>query len=556
MTTPTATASVTIVGAGTCTITANQAASTNYNAAPQAMQSFSIAKAPTQFTVAAQTFVSFGSTPAISGTLNRGPGFTSVFPASGVTATLKKNGVAVVSPNNPYSPASNPPNGAFTVSDAGIVPDDYTVTFDFTGNANFLAAPSITTALRVEGFSNAPNMSVGRAGHSSTLMNDGNVLVVGGDDGTGVPPGTPSPTAIAEVYCTAVAGPTCTSAGDVGTFKAVGSLNTARFGHTATLLFDGTVLVAGGITDATSDPTANAEVYCTAVAGPLCTAPSDVGKFKTVATAMQTARAGHTATLLPDNTVLLVGGVVSSSGPPTNTSEVYCTAMTGPVCTLPADVGKFKSAASMATPRDSHTATLLADGTVLVTGGEIDAAGNPTNTAEVYCTAVAGPLCTAPVDVGSFKPAASAMSSARSIHTASLLADGRVLVAGGVNALPNSTTATADVYCAAIGGPCAAADGTFKPVGDLATARAFHAAALLKDGFALVAGGLDASSVTLKSSELFDPTGNSFVGSGPMSVARSLPAATRLPDGRLLVTGGRTGGGTVVNSAELYNGPY
>ena len=75
-----------------------------------------------QFTVAPSTFVSFGSTPSISGTLNR-PLNPAVFPASGVTATLKKNGVIVVSPNNPYTPSSTPPNGAFTVSDAGIVPE-------------------------------------------------------------------------------------------------------------------------------------------------------------------------------------------------------------------------------------------------------------------------------------------------------------------------------------------------------------------------------------------------------------------------------------------------
>ena len=154
---------------------------------------------------------------------------------------------------------------------------------------------------------------------------------------------------------------------------------------------------------------------------------------------MSVAHAGHTATLLGDNTVLLVAGVVDNVNPPTNASEVYCTAVTGPVCTLPADVGKFKSAASMTTPRDSHTATPLADGTVLVTGGEINVAGDPTNTAEVYCTAVVGPLCTAPADVGTFKPAASTMSSARSIHTATLLSDGRVLVAGGDDASLNST---------------------------------------------------------------------------------------------------------------------
>ncbi len=313
------------------------------------------------------------------------------------------------------------------------------------------------------------------------------------------------------------------------------------------------MLVAGGIVDATFDPTANAEVYCTAVAGPLCTAPADVGTWKTVATAMQTARAGHTATLLGDNTVLLVGGVVDNVNPPTNASEVYCTAVTGPVCTLPADVGKFKSAASMATARDSHTATLLADGTVLVTGGEIDAGGTPTNAAEIYCSAIGGPCAIAD---GSFKPAGNTMSSERSIHTATLLADGRVLVAGGDDTSLNST-ASADVYCPLVVANCLAADvGKFKAVGSLVTARAFHASALLTDGFAVVAGGLDAASAALKSSELFDPAANNFAASGPMSVARS--SRGDVAAGRPRAGDGRKDdvGGTVVNSAELYNGPF
>ena len=190
----------------------------------------------------------------------------------------------------------------------------------------------LTTALRVEGFSNTATMSVARAGHSSTLLNDGNVLVAGGVfDGTGVP------TATAEIYC-AVISPLC-SAAEIGTFKPTGSMAAGpRAGQAATLLFDGTVLITGGFIDAAGTPTATSEVYCTAVSAN-CTAPQ-VGTFKSVAP-MTTARAAHTATLLPDHTVVIAGGYDRTAGfPPSVSAEIYCAATSG-VCGVP-DVGSFK----------------------------------------------------------------------------------------------------------------------------------------------------------------------------------------------------------------------
>ena len=411
--------------------------------------------------------------------------------------------------------------------------------------AALLASPAALAADPTGSWRPAGSTSLEHNGHTATLLADGTVLVAGGFfDGTGVP------TWSAELYCL-VTSAICT-ASDVGKFRALANMANARAGHTATLLADGTVLVAGGFFDATGTPTPSVEVYCAAVAGPQCTLPSDVGTFKVVS-AMSTPRADHTATLLSNNTVLVAGGLTDAVNPPTNTSEIFCASVGGP-CTA-AD-GTFQPSGNMATSRDSHTATLLADGTVLVAGGQIDASGTPTNTAEIYCAAIAGSLCTSPSDVSTFK-VTSSMFSARAVHTASLLEDGRVLVAGGYD-LTGAPTASADVYCVAVvAGSCSASDvGTFKPVGDLVTGRANQTSTLLADGRVLAAGGVPDATSALATSELFDPSIAAFATGAVMASPRSDHASIRLPDGRVLVMGGRNAQpGTVLSSTELYNGP-
>jgi hypothetical protein len=354
--------------------------------------------------------------------------------------------------------------------------------------------------------------------------------------------------ATAEVYCSTASGPCALP--DVGSFKLLAAgMGTARAAHTATLLADGTVLVAGGF-DATGTPAATAELYCAVTAGPPCTAPN-VGTFQPVAVNMGSARMAHTATLLPDNTVLVAGGNDASTPtfPPTATAELYCTGLSA-ICGA-GDIGKFKATTgTMGTARGSHTATLLTDGTVLIAGGEVDDLGNNTNTADIYCAA-AGPCGVA----GTFTASTNNMGSNRSAHTASLLQDGRVVVAGGYDAVATATV-NVDLYCASAAGSCAGNLGKFVSAGPLAAGRANQTSTLLTDGWVVAAGGVDASSAVLASSELFDPAIAAFAAGGTMSSPRSGHAATRLGDGRVLVTGGRNGlPGTVLNTAEYYNGP-
>jgi hypothetical protein len=330
---------------------------------------------------------------------------------------------------------------------------------------------------------------------------------------------------------------------------------TPRYGFTSTLLGDGTVLIAGGGVDNAGTPTPKAELFCavTPPTGP-CATPTLLNNFVPLA-GMGTARAAHAATLLPDGTVLVTGGYDASTSP-VATAEVYCAAISaaGGPCAA-ADYTFKPTAGAMATPRDSHTSTLLPDGTVLVAGGEIDGSGTPTKSAEVYCSATSAPGGPCAAADFTFRPAANLMSSERSVHTATmlLLTDGRVLVAGGYD-LTDKPTASNDTYCpSALPGFCASNAFKFAPVGNLATPRANQTATLLTDGWALLVGGRDTGGAQLATSELFDPGANLSALGASMATARSGHAATRLQDGRVLVTGGSTPPNTVVKSAELYS---
>jgi hypothetical protein len=131
------------------------------------------------------------------------------------------------------------------------------------------------------------------------LLTDGNVLVVGGVDVSN----TVLPSA--EIYCVVASGPCLATDMFVPT---AGPLSQMRYGHTATLLADGNVLIAGGATDTAGTPTDIAEIYCASSPPAAPCAAGDVGKFKTIATAMVAKRSAHTATALNDGTVLLAGG--------------------------------------------------------------------------------------------------------------------------------------------------------------------------------------------------------------------------------------------------------
>jgi Galactose oxidase, central domain/Kelch motif len=233
---------------------------------------------------------------------------------------------------------------------------------------------------------------------------------------------------------------------------------------------------------------------------------------------MGTPRTAHAATLLSNGSVLVTGGYSDVGG--FATAELY-----------DPNSGTFSPTGSMQTGRFSHTATLLStlqpNGLkVLVAGG-----GDGIATAELFDPSS-----------GTFTPTGS-MITARWIQTATLLNDGTVLVAGGADT-EEQPLASAELY--------EPSSGTFKATGSMATARFGHTATLLNDGRVLVTGGTGSNGRSIATAELFDPTSGTFTPTGSMNVPRYQHTATLLKGGKVLVTGGTTTT-TATATAELYD---
>lgn len=185
-----------------------------------------------------------------------------------------------------------------------------------------------------------------------------------------------------------------------------------------------------------------------------------------------------------------------------------------------ASSGAWFPTAPLNEPR-SHfpTATRLADGRVLVTGGAGGAdSGVPLRSAEIYDPAENTWSLAAPMD------------SARHFHSATLLANGRVLVAGGNNGI--AFLSSAAIYDPAL--------NTWSSTGDMITPRDSHTATALADGRVLVAGGSGATGL-LSSAEIYDPVQGKWLDAGSMSLPRVAHSASLLSNGRVLAAGGQGG---------------
>jgi N-acetylneuraminic acid mutarotase len=301
------------------------------------------------------------------------------------------------------------------------------------------AVPSPTVVRpRAASWSVTGSMVTPRAGHTATLLPDGKVLVAGGD---GLVEGVS--TASAELYDPST-----------GAWTATGTMLTPRQDATATLLPDGKVLVAGGGRQATEFTwLASAELY-------------DPGTGAWTATGtMLTPRQGGTATLLRDGKVLVAGGwangSASASGPVLASAELYDPGS-----------GTWSVTGSMVRPRAGHTATLLPDGKVLVAGGN-----NPTETVSVLASAEL-------YDPGSGSWTATANMLTTGVgFTATLLLDGEVLVAGGL--VSTGGLSSAELTSAELYDP---GSGSWTATASMLTLCADHTATLLRDGSVLVAG--------------------------------------------------------------------
>jgi hypothetical protein len=280
----------------------------------------------------------------------------------------------------------------------------------------------------------------------------------------------------------------------VGTVTPATSMLEPRSGQTATLLPDGKVLIAGGMRR-NQDFYKSAELYDPAT-----------GKFQPTGE-MAERRVGHIAVLLRSGKVLIAGGWVGHVT--TDSAELYDPA-----------TGKFAAIAKLTARRGEPRATMLANGDVLITGGDDhDGPSGHLASAELFRAATL-----------SFH-ATGVMHHARVAHTATLLNDGKVLIAGGHG---ESLTASAELYDPKT--------ETFSETGSLLTARCKHTAGLLPDGRVLIAAGSNELgwSGNLNSAEVYDPHTGKFAPTSSMNDSRfKLPQeAEQLQDGKLLVAGG------------------
>lgn len=322
-------------------------------------------------------------------------------------------------------------------------------------------------------------ISVARFLQTATLLNNGNVLLVGGL--TSDMPNTTSDAV--DIY-----NPVSDS-WSAGTF-----LQTSRFAHTATLMVNGKVLVAGG--------------WSSAIGG------NGLDSVHIYDPATDTWAVGASMPVGVDylNAVLLPNGLVAAIGGNTNVSvnnvSLYNylsdTWTAGPV---------------MITARHSAGVVLLPDQEVLViAGGATAVVGGRTNAVERFDFA------------DGFWKAANPMNVPRTYFTTTTLANGKVLAAGGSNVGLNTPTNQCEIYDPAT--------GNWTLTGNMTSVRYYHSATLLPDGRVFVAGGETAPSTYITSCEIYDPGTGLWTAATPMATIKSLRhTSTLLFDGKVLVAG-------------------
>jgi N-acetylneuraminic acid mutarotase len=331
-------------------------------------------------------------------------------------------------------------------------------------------------------------------GHTSTLLKNGKVLLVGGFT---VKNPCCVATTNAELYDP-----------ETGQWNATGSLKTPRSRHIAVRLADGKVLVAGGNTTGSYTFLNSAEIY-----------DPDTGLWSSTGS-LNGGRAGHQAMVLADGKVLIAGGEVFQSGRWFNykTAELY-----------DPTTGGWSSAGTMNHAHNQFAAVLLANGKVLVISGWSDVSSDMwlQRSTELY-----DPITRSWTLTGD-------LMIARAYPTATLLPNGKVLLVGGGDDYIGGLD-TAELYDAAT--------GQWKFTGRLNAGRTWHTATALPNGKVVVAGGYVDSGAILNSAELYDPDSETWSLAGSLNSAHSWHTATLLENGKVLIAGGRSSS----TAAELY----
>lgn len=299
-----------------------------------------------------------------------------------------------------------------------------------------------------------------------------------------------------------------------GTFSLTGEIDPARQYQTATLLPNGKVLVAGGYGSGGVGWLIDCQLY-------------DPQKGVFIETGrLSTRRDAHTATLLPNGKVLIAGGE--------EVNERGFSVLLASAELYDPGSGLFSLTGSMVAGRELHTATMMSNGKVLIAGGE-DARGYAVARAETYDPGMSAFVPTGSMGVGRYG------------HTATALPGGDVLIAGGERIDEDGfdiALSSTEIYNPAT--------GRFHPTGSMRVARKHHTATVLRDGQVLLAGGEDNNGHALESAELYNPGSGTFRTTGRMMNAHDSGTATLLGDGNVLVAGGFSGASGVTAAAELY----
>ena len=344
------------------------------------------------------------------------------------------------------------------------------------------------------------SMSFARGTHTGTLLQDGRLLIAGGDDGSGR---LEAITDTSELYNPST-----------GRWEPAGVMGRQRTQHAALLLNDGRVLLVGGagvVQAKIDEQQIDQPLIETDTFDPSTGSWSFVGEISTL-------RDHVAATLMSNGSVLIAGG---NDGKGTDTSVLSSAEVFDPA------TGQWSSTGDMSQPRQGHILVSLDNGTALVAGG--DAGDDAFQSVEIYDPSS-----------GTWS-AADDMADARERFAAVVLADGKVLVIGGGGT--DGRLASAELYDPG--------SGAWSSAAEMGTPRLKPAAVLLQDGKVLVVGGLGAGQF-LASAEVYDPAADSWSDAGSMETGRGFHAATLIDDGRVVVTGGFGFSGPL-DSTEIYD---
>jgi N-acetylneuraminic acid mutarotase len=343
------------------------------------------------------------------------------------------------------------------------------------------------------------NMQQARTRHSLTLLEDGTVLAVGG---LWSPPSVGyKGIASAERFDP-----------KNGTWAAAGEMSGPHFEHEAVRLKDGKVLIIGGCGDELSN-------VCMIDVGVELYDPKAATNAWKKMSSMFADRRSHRAALLNDGRVFVAGGFDNKA----NLTSVELFDPTGGTWSSPA--------AALSTPRNLATATTLKSGKVIIAGGYDG--DKPLGTVEIFDPST-----------GSLQLVTATFKEPRAGHRAALLNDGRVLFAGGFcdgKSDPGCVVNNAELYDPATDKMSVAGTPSAKTID--------HTATLLADGRVLVVGGLMKPKVAV----LFDAVMMAWTQTAAPNELRHYHAAAPLADGRAIVCGGEDVNGDADVSAEIYN---